>query len=402
MRVDFAVFNVMKRSCNYVCVGALLLLLGACSDGAAPGGTPSPDADTASGTGGDLLITAGDDGAADGDVDEIAPPEYFEKPCTSNDQCVDENHPDDAYGYCVEFNKDGEKKCTTACTTECPAGYGCVGIQNPGGSDGLFVCMPELSTNCNSCESDEDCVYEGARCIEVGLVGGETDMRCAQDCSKTSGQCDEGYICQVFPQAASADEIQLCVPSTGSCICFGLDDDGVDIDGSKRDCEKSNEFGTCKGQETCAGEKGWGTCDAQDPAEEICDGLDNNCDAQTDENLEDKPCSESNDFGTCEGNQSCDAEKGYVCDALIPVEELCDGKDNNCNGEIDEGFDDTDGDKTADCVDEDCDDDGILDGDDNCVCTANKDQLDTDKNGFGDACDDDFDGDTVPNDKDNC
>jgi hypothetical protein len=36
--------------------------------------------------------------------------------------------------------------------------------------------------------------------------------------------------------------------------------------------------------------------------------------------------------------------------------EICDGKDNNGNGLVDEGYPDTDGDGTADCVDkEECD-----------------------------------------------
>lgn len=41
--------------------------------------------------------------------------------------------------------------------------------------------------------------------------------------------------------------------------------------------------------------------------------------------------------------------------------EVCDGIDNNCNGQIDEGFPDTDGDGTADCADMDDDNDGVPD-----------------------------------------
>ncbi len=54
--------------------------------------------------------------------------------------------------------------------------------------------------------------------------------------------------------------------------------------------------------------------------------------------------------------------------------EICDGKDNNCVGGTDEGFDDTDSDTVADCVD-------------NCPLDFNPDQLDSDRDGFGDACD---------------
>ncbi|MBI5787620.1 MAG: thrombospondin type 3 repeat-containing protein [Candidatus Schekmanbacteria bacterium] len=54
--------------------------------------------------------------------------------------------------------------------------------------------------------------------------------------------------------------------------------------------------------------------------------------------------------------------------------ETCDGLDNNCNGQIDEGFADSDGDGVADCAD-------------NCPLTANPDQSNSDGQGGGDVCD---------------
>jgi len=52
------------------------------------------------------------------------------------------------------------------------------------------------------------------------------------------------------------------------------------------------------------------------------------------------------------------------CDLGACIEtavEVCDGADNDCNGEVDEGFVDTDNEGTADCVDADDDGDGVLD-----------------------------------------
>ncbi len=54
--------------------------------------------------------------------------------------------------------------------------------------------------------------------------------------------------------------------------------------------------------------------------------------------------------------------------------ELCDGMDNNCNGEVDEG---------RVC---DSDGDGIVNTDDNCPDVANPDQADSDEDRVGDAC----------------
>jgi hypothetical protein len=85
-------------------------------------------------------------------------------------------------------------------------------------------------------------------------------------------------------------------------------------------------------------------------ATEICDGKDNNCDGQIDEGLLNTYYRDVDGDG--HGNaantiQSCSAPSGYVslsddCDdadnTVYPgATEICDNKDNNCNGTVDEG-----------------------------------------------------------------
>jgi len=66
--------------------------------------------------------------------------------------------------------------------------------------------------------------------------------------------------------------------------------------------------------------------------------------------------------GSCQVTvTTCIAGQPQACVPGAPAPEACDGLDNNCDGTIDEGFLNTDGDAQADCVDPDDDNDGVLD-----------------------------------------
>ncbi|MEC7986605.1 MAG: putative metal-binding motif-containing protein, partial [Myxococcota bacterium] len=86
-------------------------------------------------------------------------------------------------------------------------------------------------------------------------------------------------------------------------------------------------------------------------AEEICDSLDNNCDGDIDEGVQDEFFADSDNDGF--GNPdistfSCSTPDGFVsngsdCDdtesfSYPGATETCDGIDNDCNGEIDDGL----------------------------------------------------------------
>ena len=76
------------------------------------------------------------------------------------------------------------------------------------------------------------------------------------------------------------------------------------------------------------------TCSLQT---EVCDGKDNNCNGKVDEN--NVCCVPSTEI--CDGKDNdCDGkvDEDNVCVAACePTEEVCDGKDNNCDGQVDEG-----------------------------------------------------------------
>jgi len=92
--------------------------------------------------------------------------------------------------------------------------------------------------------------------------------------------------------------------------------------------------------------EGWGDCfGAVGKSEEICDGMDNDCDVLIDETYpeEHQLCGfvEGADYGVgicTPGVMKCDNGNVY-CDGHVgPSDEICDGLDNNCNGTADEGI----------------------------------------------------------------
>jgi Putative metal-binding motif len=145
-------------------------------------------------------------------------------------------------------------------------------------------------------------------------------------------------------------------------------------------------------------------------AAEQCNGIDDDCDGNIDDGIVFTTYYTDTDgdgYGvTASATSLCiNPGAGYatqggdcndVNNAVNPgATEICDGIDNNCDGNTDEGFTDTDGDNIKDCVDPDDDNDTVLDGADNCPLTANTSQANNDGDSEGDACDADDDNDGV-------
>jgi hypothetical protein len=110
-----------------------------------------------------------------------------------------------------------------------------------------------------------------------------------------------------------------------------------------------------------------------------------------------------------EQNKHCDDDGDGVAnsqdqcrDHYDPSNRCFSGADQSQANPADDCSIDTDGDTVVDCEDPDDDNDGSLDGEDNCRTTFNPLQEASDDDNLGDACDSNDDGDRFLDQNDNC
>jgi hypothetical protein len=127
--------------------------------------------------------------------------------------------------------------------------------------------------------------------------------------------------------------------------CNGLVDDAMNGGALKQACSSLCGGGT----EQCVRGQ-WTGCTAKTPAAETCNGADDDCNGETDEGCdcvhgETRPCGE--DEGACRaGIEQCidGSWSGTCIGAVGPVDEVCNnGLDDNCDAAIDEGCQCTEG-----------------------------------------------------------
>ena len=189
---------------------------------------------------------------------------------------------------------------------------------------------------------------------------GYGDARWAYDaCEAPEGFVDDGRDCDDGDPELHPDATELCDGVDQDC------DGAVDEDATElvwhRDSDRDG-FGATAGSRACrVGDPAWtlegSDCDDGDAtiwpgADELCDGLDNDCDGVVDDEVDEIPVWYADRDGDGYGDDhgapyaTCGAHDGYVSDALDcddrdegvspeAVEQCTDGIDNDCDGALD-------------------------------------------------------------------
>jgi hypothetical protein len=187
----------------------------------------------------------------------------FLDPCEENGQCQS--------GFCVEHM--GEGVCTQVCEEECPPGWSC--RQTGTGPDVTFICISDVANLCRPCASGSDCKSPGGAedvCVDYGAEGSFCGGNCVEDTD-----CPWGFSCGETVTVGGVPAKQ-CVADAGVCPCTAKSV----LLGLSTPCERTSEFGTCHGQRVCS-DLGLSDCDAAVPAQETCNGVDDDCDGEADE-----------------------------------------------------------------------------------------------------------------------
>jgi hypothetical protein len=263
--------------------------------------------------------------------------------------------------------------------------------------DEIIKCTPGKTRKCYPADPKTEgvgiCSAGIQECTELGVwgmcIGAITPREeiCDGKDNNCDGRIDEDLTMHCYTGSKETEGVGICRAGIKTCvngnwgecigeilpqpeICNGIDNNCNHIidDNCKetrnpvqyeypeqRFCEKEGESRSCytgrketegvgicrAGRQVCVGGE-WSDCIGEIlPQPEVCNGLDDNCDGRIDENLE-RNCYDgpegTDGIGICKrGKQSCiNGEWSECIGQQTPQKEICDGKDNNCDGRIDE------------------------------------------------------------------
>ncbi len=173
------------------------------------------------------------------------------------------------------------------------------------------------------CTVNADC-EANAECYNGYCVGLGTAMP-PEDAAMPDATPGMDATMDAAPDASNEDAAMPCSQDGGTIYCYS-GPEGTDTVGECRPGTRTCEMGV------------YGPCIGEIvPQAEECNHDDDDCDDITDEDLVLATC-ETGLEGVCgEGMLVCDRGRSMCEQVGVQSSEICDGKDNDCNGETDEG-----------------------------------------------------------------
>ncbi len=288
---------------------------------------------------------------------KCAEPETNTDDCTADTNCANN---DNGKTVCNEL------KCVEPNAVDCTDG----GNECANNFNGKIVCNELRCVEPNAV----DCTDGGNECtnnFDGKVVCNVAELKCAapnaEICTDGGNECTENFngkvVCNtitfecVEPNAVDCtdggdecienfDGNTVCDIETGKCVHV----DAVECTDGGNECAQNRDGKTkCSTLFLCVDP-------ACVPVEETCNGIDDNCDGQIDNG--DLCTGYTNGIGQCipkeDGTAVCgllscnenfynndnDESNGceYACTPIVGGEELCNGIDDNCDGQVDEGF----------------------------------------------------------------
>jgi hypothetical protein len=227
---------------------------------------------------------------------------------------------------CNGFVDDNITGLGATCTTGCPTPNACVTQGN---------CTTAVSTQTNGCygacanDGRTACSAGKSVCNHVSAASTETCNGVDDNCD---GRIDEGFNTQTDVNNCGGCGIVCALPGAvaacvgGLCVVNNCTSGRADVD--------KNPANGCEY-----------VCPVFPTQPETCNGKDDNCNGIIDDNTTDAsgPCSDNCPNGKCQGicttgTYTC-ISGAKVCQGGGGAQlEVCNGKDDNCNGQTDEGF----------------------------------------------------------------
>jgi uncharacterized protein (TIGR02145 family) len=283
-------------------IATVFLVLGACSQ-ATPAGN-GQQADTA-----DTLLT-GKDAAAVPDGKSIDSEgdstigsdsgEGLAPTCPGAVGCSCAIASDCTNGLCLDTS-DG-KRCAAPCESGCGTDQACANLPGAGGQS-FNVCVGKWGKLCYPCSATKDCEepgIAGSICANEGVLGSFCGAKCA-----TAADCPSGYDCQVAQSPEGPKTLQ-CIrvgadgktPATCSCTQAAKDAALTTACFAEQKDLSGKVVAKCPGVRIC-GPTGLSDCTLVAPKAEKCDGVDNDCNGEIDDGTSDCPSGTTCTAGKC-------------------------------------------------------------------------------------------------------